>query len=153
MCISSDTCSFKKVTSWTVSSWGEVPLVDISLAQDLVTMGSCRGSSLAYLFLAIFWSWERGKWKKQGLFGKVETQHQNQVSLWPWHLTWSYHFQKKLALHPCLGIYHGEFLLWCKIDAQDWQVTETFMICPTKLAFTIGLEVAAPTLLTFWNIP
>ena len=42
------------------------------------------------------------------------------------------HFQKNLALHPCLGIYHGEFLLWCKIKAQDRQVIETFMTCLTK---------------------
>ena len=32
-------------------------------------------------------------------------------------------------LHPELGIYHGEFLLWCNINAQDRQVTKTFMTC------------------------
>ena len=37
--------------------------------------------------------------------------------------------QKILALHPWPGIYHGEFLLWCEINAQDWQVTKTFMTC------------------------
>ena len=46
--------------------------------------------------------------------------------------TCSYHFQKKIkALHPWSGIYHGEFLLWCKINAWDWQATETFMMCST----------------------
>ena len=61
----------------------------------------------------------------------METQHQNQVS----HLTSTYHFQKNVALHPKSGIYHGEFLLWCKINAQDRQVTETFM---TRLAMREG---------------
>ena len=28
-----------------------------------------------------------------------------------------------------VGKDHGEFLLWCKINAQDWQVTKTFMTC------------------------
>ena len=74
---------------------------------------------------------ESGKWKKWGAFDKVETQHQNHVSLFPYYLTCTYHFQKNLALHPCLGIYHGEFLLWCKINAQDRQVIETFIMCLT----------------------
>ena len=50
MHINFDTCSFRRATSWIVSSWGEVPLVDIFFAWDLVTMGSRRGSSLACFF-------------------------------------------------------------------------------------------------------
>ena len=131
MRINSDTCSFRRAISWTVSSWGELPLVDISIAGDLVTMGSRHGDSLACFLLAIFWSRESRKWKKWSVFDKVETKHQNQVSLCSWYLTCTYHFLKNLTLHLCSGTYYGEFLLWCKINAQDWQVIKNFMICST----------------------
>ena len=131
MCINSDIFSFIWVNSaGSISGVKGLP-VDISLAQNLVMMRSWCGGSLDCFFLAIFWSLESEKWKKWGAFHKVETQHQNKVSLCSCYLTCTYHFQKILALHPCSGIYHSEFLLWCKINAQDWQVTETFMTCLT----------------------
>ena len=58
MRINSDIFSFKRATYWTVSSWGEVPLVDIFFVWDPVMMGSRCGGSLDYFLLAIFWSLE-----------------------------------------------------------------------------------------------
>ena len=132
MRISSNICSFIWANSTGSTLRVEGPLVDISLPRDLVMMGSWCGGSLNCFLLAIFLILrESGKWMKRGAFDKVETQNQNQVSLFSCYLTCTCHFQENLALHPCSGIYCGEFLLWCEINAQNWQVTETFMICLT----------------------
>ena len=57
---------------------------------------------------------------------------------------------EKLVFHPWSGVYHSEFLLWCKINAQDWQVTETFMTCLTMREGLI-LWFHACTKFAFYN--
>ena len=63
ICIISAICTFKRA----FSSWGEVPLVDISIVRDLVMMGSRCGGSLDCFLLATFRSWEWMGCDKNGL--------------------------------------------------------------------------------------
>ena len=67
MRINFDICSFIWVNTVGLTSAVEGPLVDISLARDLVVMGSRCGGSLDYFLLAIFWTWERMGCDKNGV--------------------------------------------------------------------------------------
>ena len=83
MCIISSICSFRKAILVTFSFTRERPLVDISLAQDLVIMGSRCDGNLDYFLREIFSLYNLGKNKRMGWerdggtfenFDKVETQ-------------------------------------------------------------------------------
>jgi len=37
------------------------------------------------------------------------------------YLKCTYHF-RNIGLNPWSGIYYGEFLYWCRINAQAWHV-------------------------------
>ena len=63
MHIISTICSFRRVISWIFSLMGEGPIVDISLARDLVMIGSRCDGNLDYFLWAIFSLYDLGKEK------------------------------------------------------------------------------------------
>ena len=95
-------CSFIWTNSVTFTSGVEGSLVDISLARDLVMMGSRCGGNLNCFLWAIFslcdpGTEKNGMGEKWGTFDNVETQHQHEVSLGPCLFKMHLSFLKILA--------------------------------------------------------
>ena len=109
MHIISTTCSFRRVISWVFSSMREGPLVDISLAHDLVMIGSrCDGNGL-FPFRNLFslGSWKGKEWDGKEIryiqkFDNVETQNKPKVSLCSCSLKMHLSFSK-YWLGPLIG--------------------------------------------------
>ena len=115
MCIISSICSFRKAILVTFSFTRERPLVDISLAQDLVIMGSRCDGNLDYFLWEIFSLYNLGKnkrmgWERDGVHLKILTKwkHKQTLSLGSCLLKMHLSFFK-YWLGPLSGFYHGEF--------------------------------------------